>query len=121
MDLDTAALQSKGLSPMDVVNAISAQNLILPSGTSKIGQFEYDVDINGSPQTVDELNQFPVKTVGNTTIYIRDVAHVRDGFPPQTNIVRVNGQRAALLTVLKTGNASTLDMISGSQEYVAAD
>src|SRR5690349_659401 len=113
VDLDTNALQSKGLSPMDVVNAISAQNLILPSGTSKIGQFEYDVDLNGSPRTVAELNDLPIKTVGNSTIYIRDVAYVRDGFPPQTNIVHVDGKRAALLTVLKTGNASTLDIISG--------
>ena len=88
---------------MDVVNAISAQNLILPSGTSKIGQFEYDVDLNGSPQTVPELNDLPIKTVGSTTIYIRDVAYVRDGFPPQTNIVRVDGQRATLLTIQKTG------------------
>jgi CzcA family heavy metal efflux pump len=113
VDLDTTALQSKGLSPLDVVNAISAQNLILPSGTSKIGAFEYNVDINGSPQTVEELNQLPVKTVGNTTIYVRDVAYVRDGFPPQTNIVRVDGQRASLLTVLKTGDASTLDIVAG--------
>ena len=113
VDLDTNALQSKGLSPMDVVNAISAQNLILPSGTSKIGQFEYDVDLNGSPQTVAELNDLPIRKVGNTTVYIRDVAFVRDGFPPQTNIVRVNGQRASLLTIQKTGNASTLDIISG--------
>jgi len=113
VDLDTNALQAKGLSPMDVVNAISAQNLILPSGTSKIGQFEYDVDLNGSPQTVAELNDLPIKRVGETTIYIRDVAYVRDGFPPQTNIVRVDGQRASLLTIQKTGNASTLDIISG--------
>ncbi len=113
VDLDTNALQAKGLSPNDVVNAISAQNLILPSGTSKIGQFEYDVDLNGSPQTVAELNDLPIKRVGNTTIYIRDVAYVRDGFPPQTNIVRVDGQRASLLTIQKTGNASTLDIISG--------
>src|SRR5580765_1130710 len=113
VDLDTNALQSKGLSPMDVVNAISAQNLILPSGTSKIGQFEYDVDLNGSPQTVAELNDLPVKRVGNTTIYVHDVGFVRDGFPPQTNIVRVNGQRASLVTIQKTGNASTLDIIAG--------
>ncbi len=113
VDLDTNALQSKGLSPLDVVNAISAQNLILPSGTSKIGLFEYAVDLNGSPQAVSELNDLPIKTVGNSTIYIRDVGFVRDGFPPQTNIVRVNGQRASLLTVLKNGNASTLDIISG--------
>src|SRR5205085_9225019 len=107
VDLNTTALQSKGLSPLDVVNAISAQNLILPAGTSKIGQLEYDVDLNGSPETVAELNNLPIKTVGNTTIYIHDVAFVRDGNPPQTNIARVNGQRAAILTVLKTGNAST--------------
>jgi multidrug efflux pump subunit AcrB len=113
VDLNTTALQSKGLSPLDVVNAISVQNIILPSGTSKIGQFEYNVDINSAPETIQELNQIPIKTVGNTTIYLRDVAWVRDGFPPQTNIVRVNGQRASLLTVLKTGNASTLDIVSG--------
>jgi multidrug efflux pump subunit AcrB len=113
VDLNTPALQAKGLSPLDVVNAISVQNLILPSGTSKIGLFEYDVDINGSPETIQELNQIPVRTVGDTTIYLRDVAWVRDGFPPQTNIARVNGQRACLLTVLKTGNASTLDIVSG--------
>ena len=112
VDLDTAALQAKGLSPSDVVNAINAQNLILPSGTSKIGQYEYDVETNGSPLTTSELNDLPIKTVGNTVIYIHDVAQVRDGYPPQTNVVRVNGQRAALMTVLKTGNASTLDIIS---------
>lgn len=113
VDLNTAALQSKGLSPLDVVNAISAQNLILPSGTSKIGTFEYDVEINGSPKTVAELNDMPIKTVGTNTIYVHDVANVRDGFPPQTNIVHVNGRRASLLTVLKTGNASTLNVVSG--------
>jgi CzcA family heavy metal efflux pump len=113
VDLDTNALQSKGLSPLDVVNAISAQNIVLPSGTSKIGAFEYAVDTNSSPTTVAELNQLPVKTAGSTTIYIRDVAYVRDGFPPQTNIVRVNGQRSVLITVLKSGQASTLDIIAG--------
>jgi len=95
------------------VNAISAQNIILPSGTSKIGAFEYAVDTNSAPRTVAELNQLPIKTVGSTTIYIRDVAYVRDGFPPQTNIVRVNGQRSVLLTVLKSGQTSTLDIIAG--------
>jgi CzcA family heavy metal efflux pump len=113
VDLDINALEARGLSPVDVVNAVSAQNLILPAGTSKIGEFEYNVDINGSPQTVRELNDLPIKNVGNTTIYIRDVAYVRDGFPPQTNIVRVDGTRASLLTVQKNGNASTLDIISG--------
>src|SRR6185369_3417626 len=106
VDLDTNALQARGLSPLDVVNAVSAQNLILPTGTSKIGSKEYNVAINGAPQTIADLNRIPVKTVGSTTIYIQDVAFVRDGFPPQTNIVRVDGRRASLLTVQKAGNAS---------------
>jgi multidrug efflux pump subunit AcrB len=114
VDLNTQALQAKGLSPLDVVNAIAAQNLILPTGTSKIGLREYDVDIaNAAPQTIAQLNRIPVKTIGSTTIYISDVAWVRDGFPPQTNIVRVNGQRSSLLTVQKNGNTSTLSIISG--------
>ena len=113
VDLNQAALQSKGLAPIDVVNAISQQNLILPAGTSKIGAYEYDVDINGSPKTVEELNDLPVRTTaGGSTIYIRDVAHVRNGYPPQTNIVRVNGERASLITIQKVGNTSTLDIIS---------
>ena len=112
VDLNTTALQSKGLSPLDVVSAISAQNLILPSGTLKIGPLEYDVESNGSPDTIAKLNDLPIRRVGNTVIYIRDVANVRDGYPPQTNIVRVNGQRSALVTVQKTGKASTLDIIS---------
>jgi multidrug efflux pump subunit AcrB len=114
VDLNTQALQAKGLSPLDVVNAIAAQNLILPTGTSKIGTREYDVDIaNAAPQTIAQLNRIPVKTIGSTTIYISDVAWVRDGFPPQTNIVRVNGQRSSLLTVQKNGNTSTLSIIGG--------
>jgi multidrug efflux pump subunit AcrB len=114
VDLNTTALQSKGLSPLDVVNAIAVQNLILPTGTSKIGSKEYDVSIpNAAPQTIADLNRIPIKTIGSTTIYIKDVAWVRDGFPPQTNIVRVNGQRSVLLTIQKAGNASTLNVISG--------
>jgi len=114
VDLNPGALQSKGLSALDVVNAIAVQNLILPTGTSKIGGKEYDVDIpNAAPQTIDDLNRIPIKTVGDTTIYMKDVAWVRDGFPPQTNIVRVNGQRSVLLTIQKAGDASTLDVISG--------
>ncbi len=114
VDLNPAALQSKGLSPLDVVNAISVQNLILPTGTSKIGSKEYDVDIpNAAPQTIADLNRIPIKTVGSTTIFMKDVAWVRDGFPPQTNIVRVNGQRSVLLTIQKAGEASTLKVISG--------
>jgi multidrug efflux pump subunit AcrB len=114
VDLNTTALQSKGLSALDVVNAISLQNLILPTGTSKIGSREYDVSIpNAAPQTIADLNRIPIKTIGTTTIYMKDVAWVRDGFPPQTNIVRVNGQRSVLLTIQKAGNASTLDVIAG--------
>src|ERR1700740_687673 len=114
VDLNPAALQSKGLSALDVVNAITLQNLILPTGTSKIGGKEYDVDIpNAAPQTIADLNRIPIKTVGSTTIYMKDVAWVRDGFPPQTNIVRVNGQRSVLLTIQKAGEASTLNVISG--------
>ncbi len=114
VDLNTTALQSKGLSALDVVNAISVQNLVLPTGTSKIGSKEYDVSIpNAAPQTIADLNRIPIKTIDGTTIYIKDVAWVRDGFPPQTNIVRVNGQRSVLLTIQKAGNASTLNVISG--------
>src|SRR2546429_2994136 len=118
VDLNTAALQSKGLSPLDVVNAINAQNLILPSGTAKIGKFEYNVDMNGSPTTIAGLNNLPIKAVGGTTIYIRDVANVRDGFPPQTNIVRVDGRRSTLMTIQKIGNASTLNIIAGIKQLL---
>src|SRR6201988_3398268 len=114
VDLNPSALQSKGLSALDVVNAISLQNLILPTGTSKIGSKEYNVDVpNAAPQTIEDLNRIPIKTIGSTTIYIKDVAWVRDGFPPQTNIVRVNGQLSVLLTIQKAGDASTLNVISG--------
>src|SRR5919108_581103 len=114
VDLNPAALQSKNLSALDVVNAITLQNLILPTGTAKIGGKEYDVDIpNAQPQSRADLNRIPIKTIGSTTIYMKDVAWVRDGFPPQTNIVRVNGQRSVLLTLQKAGDASTLKVISG--------
>lgn len=111
VDLNPRALQAHGLSAQDVTNAIAAQNLILPSGTQKIGDYEYNVRLNGSPKAVDELNDLPIKTVNGATIYIRDVAHVRDGFVPQVNMVRVDGQRATLMTIQKTGNTSTLDII----------
>ncbi|HEV3059933.1 MAG TPA: efflux RND transporter permease subunit [Vicinamibacterales bacterium] len=119
VDLDQTALQAKGLAPNDVVNAIAQQNLILPGGTSKIGSTEYDVDLNASPTRIDELNDLPIKTVGTTPIYVRDVAHVRNGYPPQTNIARVDGQRAVLMIVQKVGNASTLDIISRIKQGVA--
>ena len=112
IDLNPSQLQSKGLSPADIVNTVNVQNLILPAGTAKIGTYEYQVDMNGAPLTVAELNDLPIKTVGDSTIYIRDVANVRDGYPPQTNIVRTDGQRSALMVILKNGNASTLDIIS---------
>jgi CzcA family heavy metal efflux pump len=112
VDLNTQALQAHGLSPVDVVNAIGAQNLIIPAGTAKIGRFEYQVDMNSAPQTIQELNNLPVKQVGSSTIYIHDIGNVRDGYPPQTNIVRVDGKRAALLPVLKGGDVSTLDIIA---------
>jgi multidrug efflux pump subunit AcrB len=116
VDLDLPALQSKGLSPADVVNTIATQNLILPSGTAKIGPFEYQVETNSAPLKLDDLNGLPIRAAGGAVVYIRDVAHVRDGFPPQTNIVRVDGQRASLLSVIKTGDASTLDIVQGIRD-----
>ncbi len=118
VDLDQRLLQSKGLSPADIVNAIGNQNVVAPSGTVKIGPFEYDVEMNTSPKTVAELNDLPVKVVGNSTIYVHDVATVNDGFAPQTNIVRLDGQRGTLITVLKAGNASTLDVVNGVRQLL---
>ncbi len=111
--LNTALLQAKGLSPSDIVNAIGNQNIILPSGTAKIGPYEYDVELNAAPLTIAELNDLPVRKVGDAQLYVRDVATVSDGFSPQTNIVRLNGTRGALLTVLKHGDASTLNIVKG--------
>jgi multidrug efflux pump subunit AcrB len=116
VDIRPDLLQAKGLSPADVVNAVSLQNLILPSGTSKIGQFEYDVDLNSSPSRVAELNDLPIKALNNTTIYIHDVASVRDGFSPQTNIVLRDGSRGVLMTIQKVGQASTLDIVKQVRE-----
>ena len=113
VDLNLPALQSKGLSPADVVSAIGAQNLILPSGSIKIGQFEYQLETNSAPTTIQGLNDLPIRQVNGAMVYVHDVAHVRNGFPPQTNIVRVDGQRASLLSIIKTGNASTLNIVKG--------
>ena len=113
VDLDMAALQARGLSPADVVNAISAQNLIAPAGTVKIDKFEYAVETNSAPQVIDELNNLPIRQVNGTIVYVRDVAHVRDGNPPQTNIVHVDGKRAILMNIMKVGSTSTLDIIRG--------
>jgi len=105
-------LQAKGLSPTDVLNAVAAQDLVLPSGTAKISQFEYDVRINSAPRTLEQLNDLPIRTVGNATIYLRDVATVSDSFAPQTNIVRQNGKRGVLVSILKAGSASTIDVVN---------
>jgi len=113
VDIDLAALQAKGLSPADVVNAVSAQNLIVPSGTIKIDRWEYAVETNSAPNVVNQLNDLPIRTANGAVIYIRDVAHVRDGNPPQTNIVRVDGRRAIMMSIMKTGSSSTLDIIAG--------
>jgi multidrug efflux pump subunit AcrB len=115
VDLDLHALQARGLSPGDVVNAIGAQNLIVPSGTMKIQKFEYDVETNSAPDVINDLNDLPVKMVNGAVIYVHDVAHVRDGNPPQSNIVRVDGRRAILMAIMKTGSASTLDIIRDVQ------
>ena len=124
VDLDLAALQSKGLSPADVVNAISAQNIIAPSGTIKLDRFEYQVETNSAPTVLTDLNNLPIRAVNGGVIYIRDVAHVRDGFPPQSNIVRVDGHRAVLMSIMKTGSASTLDIIRsirGKLDYIKGE
>jgi multidrug efflux pump subunit AcrB len=113
VNMDSGLLQSKGLSPQDVVNAVNDQNVIAPSGTAKIDQFEYDIATNSAPKTVEEMNNLPVKVVGNSTIYLRDVSHVSDGFIPQTNIVRQDGHRGVLATVIKDGDASTLSVVQG--------
>jgi len=112
VDLDTQALLSKGLTPSDVVSAVSAQNLILPSGTVKLAESEYTVKLNGSPDTIEGLNDLPIKTSSGSTLYLRDVAHVRDGFAPQTNIIRQNGERGVLVSIIKNGGASTLDIVN---------
>jgi multidrug efflux pump subunit AcrB len=118
VDLDIHALQANGLSPADVVNAINAQNVIAPSGTMKIDSFEYAIETNSAPSIIAELNDLPIRTANGAIIYIHDVAHVRDGSPPQTNIVRVDGRRAILMNIMKTGSASTLDIIDGVRSKI---
>jgi len=118
VDLDLAKLQAYRLSPNDIVNAVNAQNIILPSGTIKMGPLEYNVEMNGTPQTIAELNDLPVRTTNGSTLYMRDVAHIRDGFAPQTNIVRQNGNRGALMSIYKNGKASTLQIVAGVKSIV---
>jgi multidrug efflux pump subunit AcrB len=118
IDLNPDLLQAKGLSPQDVLDAVTSQNLILPAGTAKIDEFEYDVRVNSSPRTVPELNDLPVKQVGSSTVYLRDVANVRDGFAPQTNIVRQDGHRGVLMSILKAGSASTISVVQGVRDLL---
>ena len=118
VNLDNGLLQAKGLAPADIVTTLAQQNLVVPSGTVKIGDFEYDVAQNASPRTVAELNDLPIKQVGSATVYLRDVAQVSDGFAPQTNIVRHDGMRGVLMTVLKTGSASTLAIVQGIHDLL---
>ncbi|MDE0854155.1 MAG: efflux RND transporter permease subunit, partial [Nevskia sp.] len=118
IDIDSNALQARGLSAQDVETALANQNQIIPVGTEKIGKFEYTLQLNDSPQAIDELNDLPIKAVNGTTILMRDVAHVRDGYPPQTNIVHVDGKRSVLMTILKSGSASTLAIIQGVKQLL---
>jgi multidrug efflux pump subunit AcrB len=118
IDLDQHKLQSYGLSSQDVTEALAAQNLITPVGTEKIGKFEYIVNLNDAPRKVAALNDLPIKKVNGTVVYIRDVAYVRDGAPPQANLVRVDGRHAVLMTILKAGSASTLDVINGAKKQL---
>jgi multidrug efflux pump subunit AcrB len=118
IDLNSQALQARGLSGQDVANALAAQNLITPAGTQKIGGFEYIIQLNNSPLKLQELGDLPIKVVNGAMVYVRDVASVRDGNPPQQNIVHVNGNRSVLMMVLKAGYISTLDIISGIKQKV---
>jgi multidrug efflux pump subunit AcrB len=118
VNLNPDLMQAKGLSPSDVLNALGNEQLILPGGTAKIGQFEYDVDVNADLKKVSEFNDLPIRKVGNTIIYLRDVATVSDGFAPQTNIVRQDGKRGVLVTVYKAGDASTIDVVKGIRQML---
>ncbi|MFM0076476.1 efflux RND transporter permease subunit [Paraburkholderia sediminicola] len=120
IDVDPAALQARGLSAQDVANALAGQNLITPVGTEKIGNYEYTLQLNNAPSEIKALGDLPVKAANGTTVYIRDIANVRDGSPPQTNIVHVDGRRSVLMSVLKNGSVSTLGIISGIKQRLAA-
>lgn len=118
IDLDPQALQARHLSATDVGNALAAQNQIIPAGSARIGPFEYNVRLNNAPDAIDALNDLPIRTVDGTTVTMRDVAHVHDGSPPQQNEVRVNGQRSVLMTVLKAGSASTIDIVANTRKAI---
>ena len=109
----SVALHSYGLSAQDVVNALAQQNLITPVGTEKIGKFEYIVELNDLPKRIESFNALPIKIVNGSVVYMRDIAFAHDGHPPQTNVVQMDGRKGVLMTVLKAGSASTLDIIAG--------
>jgi multidrug efflux pump subunit AcrB len=117
-DLDTGALQSRGLTGLDVANALAAQNLLTPAGTEKIGDYEYTVNLNSAPSKISELGDLPIKSVGGAMVYMRDVAHVHNGSAVQTNIVHVDGNRSVLLSVFKNGATSTLDIVGGIKKML---
>jgi CzcA family heavy metal efflux pump len=118
INMDQNAMQSKGIAPGDILNAVNLQNVVMPAGTIKIGESEYDVRTNGTPRTVDQIASLPVRQTPGTTIYLRDLASVSDGFQVQTNIVRQDGHRGVLVTVLKSGSASTLDVVKGIRQLL---
>jgi multidrug efflux pump subunit AcrB len=118
VNMDPRAMQAKNLAPGDVLSALETQNVVQPGGTAKIGEDEYDIHINSAPMTLEGLNNLPVKQVGGSTIYLRDIATVADSSIPQTNIVRQDGKRGVLVTVLKSGNASTLDVVKGVKDIL---
>src|ERR1700681_684864 len=118
VDLDPAKLLAKGLTPLDVANAVNAQNLSLPSGTAKIGDTQYTVPTNAVPATIDDLNNIPVRYANGATVYVKDLGYVRDGSAVQQNVVRADGRRSVLLSVIKNGNASTLAVVNGVREVL---
>jgi multidrug efflux pump subunit AcrB len=118
IDLDQRALHSYGLSAQDVVNALAQQNLITPVGTEKIGKFEYTINLNDSPRRIESFNALPIKVVNGSVVYMRDVAYAHDGNPPQTNVVQMDGRKGVLMTVMKAGSASTLDIIAGVKQLL---
>src|ERR1700678_1340048 len=118
INMNQNQMQAKGVSPTDVLNAVNAQNLILPTGTAKVAESELDVRLNVAPRTIEALNNIPIKQAGNTTIYLREVARVSDGFAVKANVVRQDGQRGVLGTILKAGTASTLAVVSGIKQVL---
>src|SRR5205823_1168570 len=115
---DPPKLQAHGTSPRDILTALAAQNVVVPSGTAKLGGNEYPIIVQASPETLDEIAAIPIKTIDNRTIYLRDVANVRDGNGPQTNLVHVEGHRSVLMSILKNGDASTLEITDKIKEQL---